>query len=208
MTNEELVELYQQGVTEALNSIIEQNQGIIFKFVNRFNLEGTSSVDKEDLYQQGVLGLINAAKKYDFNNPKKAQFVTYAVHWIYASIYRFVENKNTNEELSLNAASGAEDDRALIDNVLCEENQYEIIEHKIYVRQLRKELESVMDNYLTLKEKDILKLRHGWNDNSPMSLKDISDLYNITTSWTRYIEQNAYKKIRKSPWGVKKRNIF
>lgn len=208
MNNEELVKLCQQGSKEALELVIKHNQGMVFKLVNKFNLEGTSSVDREDLYQQGILGLITAVNKYDFENPRKAQFITYAVHWIYASMYRFIKNKNTNEEISLNVKAKGEEEKELINIVVCEDNPYEAIEHSLYIKELRRELELVMDKYLTLKEKDILKLRHGWIDNKPMSLKDISSLYNITTSWTRYIEQNAYKKIRKSPWGTKNRKLL
>lgn len=50
MTNEELV-FYQQGDKQALDSLIEQNKGIIYKLVNRFYVEKTNSIDIDDLEQ-------------------------------------------------------------------------------------------------------------------------------------------------------------
>src|SRR3712207_7622501 len=93
MTNEELVYLYQQGDKQVLDSLIEQNKGIVYKLVNKFYVEGTNSIDKEDLEQEGIIGLIIAAGKYDLNNPKKAKFITYAIHWIYSKINRYIKQR-------------------------------------------------------------------------------------------------------------------
>ena len=56
MTNEELVELYQGGDKKALDLIIDQNKGMVYKLVNKFYTEDTSSIDKDDLEQEGFMG--------------------------------------------------------------------------------------------------------------------------------------------------------
>lgn len=49
-------------------------------------------VDRNDLYQAGVVGLINALKKYKKNG--KTKFSTYAYDYIYGEMYLLASNKN------------------------------------------------------------------------------------------------------------------
>ncbi|RXI49126.1 sigma-70 family RNA polymerase sigma factor [Clostridium tetani] len=202
MTNEELVYLYQNGDKQALESLIEQNKGIVYKLVNKFYIEGTNSIDKEDLEQEGFIGMITAANKYDFNNPKKANFITYAIHWIYAKISRYINQKNTNNEISVYTPTN-EEDTTLLDMLEDEKNQYEVIEDRLYHEQLRNELETVMRENNTLREREVLKLNYGW-DNEPMTMKEIGELFNVTGSMARQIKVKAMRKIRSTSWARKK----
>ena len=69
MSNEELVQLYQNGDNKALEELILANEGIIYKIANKY--EGINrELELDDLIQEGILGLIEAAKRYDFNNEK------------------------------------------------------------------------------------------------------------------------------------------
>lgn len=207
MTNEELVHLYQNGDEQALSTLIEQNTGIVYKLVNKFYIEGTNSIDKEDLEQEGFIGLIIAANKYDFNNPKKANFITYAIHWIYSKISRFINQKNTNNEISVYTPTN-EEDTTLLDMLKDEKNQYEVVEDRLYHEQLRNELETVMRENNTLREREVLKLNYGW-DNEPMTLKEIGELFNVTGSMARQIKAKAMRKLRNSKWGrAKAREIY
>ena len=113
MTNEELVKLYQLGDKQALEQLIEKNKGIVIKLVNKYYIDKTSSINREDLDQEGMIGLIIAANKYDLNNPKKASFITYAVFWVNQRLNRFVRQRNTNNEISLNKRIGEDEDTEL-----------------------------------------------------------------------------------------------
>ena len=208
MTNEELVVLYQQGDKRALNSLIEGNKGIIYKLVNKFYVEKTNSIDRDDLEQEAAIGLIIAAQKYDVNNERKAKFITYAIHWIYQRIQRFMEQKNTNNETSLNIYIGEDEENELIDTVKDIDYSYENVEERIYIHQLRQELEKVMKEYTTLQEREILKLRSGWDSNNTMSLSEVSELFNITIGRVRTIEDRAYRKLRRTKWGENKAKEF
>lgn len=97
MTNEELVQLYQDGNKKSLDELVEQNKGIVYKLANKFYTERSNSIDIEDLEQEGFTGLIIAAEKYDANNPKKAKFMTYAIYWIYQKICGFTLGHSTRE---------------------------------------------------------------------------------------------------------------
>ncbi|NFH34351.1 sigma-70 family RNA polymerase sigma factor [Clostridium sporogenes] len=205
MTNEQLIYLYQQGDRQALEKLIEQNKGIVYKLANKFYVEGTNSIDKEDLEQEGFIGLIVAAERYDFNNPNKAKFITYAIHWIYHKINRFINQKNTNGEISVYTPIN-EDDTTLLDTLEDDKNSYENIENKIYYEELRKELNEVINEYITLREREVLKLHYGWDNSQPMTLQEIGEVFNVASSRITKIKSKAIRKIRSSPWGRKRIN--
>lgn len=216
MGNEELVKLYQYGNKKALDKLIEQNKGMVFKIVNKFYTEDTNSVDKEDLEQEGFIGLIAAADKYDFNNPKKAQFITYAIHWVHQRIYNFVvghssreigNNKFYNNCTSLNTPIGIDEEIELMDTIEDNRNDYINIDEQIYLKQLRTDLEGVMAKCNSLKEREILQFRYGWYARQ-MTMNEIGDIYEITGERARQIHSIALRKLRQSVWARTNRNKF
>lgn len=201
MTNEELVYLYQQGDKRALDKLIDRNKGIVYKLANKFYVEKTNSIDKEDLEQEGFIGLMAAAKKYkkDIENP--AKFTTYAVYWVYSKISRYVNQKSTNEETSLNIPIGEDGENELLDTIEGVDYGFENVEERLYIQKLHEELEEVMQKYNTLQEREILKLRYGWNNVKPMKLREIGEVFNISHGCVRRVEAKAMRKIRNTPWG-------
>ncbi|WP_039657578.1 sigma-70 family RNA polymerase sigma factor [Clostridium tyrobutyricum] len=204
MSNEELVRLYQEGNKSALDELVENNKKIIYKLASKFYVKRINSIDITDLQQEGFIGLMTAAKKYDFNNPKKATFITYAVYWIYQKMQRFVKTKNTSDEVSLNTPASEEGGSELINYIEGVDYGFENVEDKLYNEQLHRELEEVMARYNTLMEREILKFRYGWNNYKCMSCGQIGEIYNVTGSRINNIEHTALGKIRRSPWGAEK----
>lgn len=206
MSNEELVQLYQNGDNKALEELILANEGIIYKIANKY--EGINrELELDDLIQEGILGLIEAAKRYDFNNEKKAKFITYAVYYIDRYIYRAVNGRSTKEKgnnefyhncSSLNVPVG-EEGTELGDLIEGVDYGFENIEEKLFLRNLRKELEELMITYNGLREREILKLYYGWNA-EPMTFTELSDLFNISNSRSRQIWDSALRKLRNSKW--------
>lgn len=69
-------------------SLVEANLGLVRKIAYEYSQK--SSADYEDLFQEGVIGLIRAAEKFD---PKMGNaFSTYAVYWIKQKMQRYVES--------------------------------------------------------------------------------------------------------------------
>lgn len=204
MSNEELVQLYQAGNKGALDKLVELNRGMVYKLANRFYTEETNSIDKEDLEQEGFMGLMAAANKYKFNIEKPCKFSTYAVYWIYHKMNRFIKGKNTNEETSLNIPTSGDGDMELMDCIEGVDYGFENVEDKLYNEQLHRELEEVMARYNTLREREILKFRHGWDNYKCMTCSQIGEIYNVTRSKINNIEHTALGKIRRSSWGAAK----
>ena len=146
-------------------------------------------MEKEDLEQEGFTRLIIAVEKYDINNEKKATFITYAISQIYSRIHRFLcgasskdlgNTKLNNSCISLNTPTDEEGEMELIDFIEGVDYSYENIEEKIYNEQLHLELEQVMNETLTLKEREAIKFSYGWNNIEPMTLKEIGDIFNVS----------------------------
>ena len=69
-------------MNEDLKELIINNQNLIYSIASKFK------GDKEDLFQAGCLGLIDAYQKYDSNYNTK--FTTYAYPFIMGEMYKYV----------------------------------------------------------------------------------------------------------------------
>jgi RNA polymerase sigma factor (sigma-70 family) len=216
MSNEELVQLYQNGDNKALEKLIQANTGIIKKIAIKYN--GINrELEFDDLFQNGVLGLIAAAKKYKFDIEKKAKFITYAVFYIDRYIHRSVNggsskeignNKLYSSCTSLNIPMGEEGEtRELGEFIEDIDYGFENIEEKLFLKNLRKELEDLMQTHNTLEQREILKFKYGWNSKH-MTLNEIAEMFNITGNKARLIESAALRKLRNSMWAKKNMREF
>ena len=211
MNNEELVQLYQNGDNKALEELIQANTGIIKKIAIKYN--GINrELEFDDLFQNGVLGLIAAAKKYKFDIEKKAKFITYAVFYIDRYIHRSVNggsskeignNKLYNSCTSLNIPIGEEGETRQLEDIIEDiDYGFENVEEKVYLQKLRADLEGAMIDFNKLEEREVLKFRYGWNT-PPMSLNEIGDIFNMTGNKVRNIECRALSKLRNNRWAIK-----
>jgi len=92
LTFEEELELSRQveaGSERARQRLIQANLRLVVKIAKAYSRYGTAFLD---LIQEGNLGLINAAGKFDYR--KNVRFSTYASWWIKQSIVRALVNKN------------------------------------------------------------------------------------------------------------------
>ncbi|ABR37096.1 sigma-70 family RNA polymerase sigma factor [Clostridium beijerinckii] len=212
MSNEELVLLYQQGNIKALESLIEANEGIVKKLANKFN--GINKmIEFDDLVQAGIIGLINAANKYNNELENKASFITYAFQYIKREIFSCVNgrsekeisnNKLYNSCVSLDVPIQEDNDIQLKDTIESIDYGFENVEEKIYIKQLREELEDAMLDNNTLKEREILQLCYGWNYQKIFTYKEVAETLNISINSIPQIEFNALRKLRNSTWGKEK----
>lgn len=94
---------------------------------------------------------------------------------------------------SLDLPVGDENESELGDFVPAEEAYS--VEQIVLNQALRREMESVLDT-LKPRERNILKLRFGWDDHRPRTLDEIGLEYHVTRERIRQIEAKALKKLR------------
>ena len=92
----ELAERIQKGDQKALNRLIEGNLKFVVKVAQGYQGCGLSLTD---LINEGNLGLIEAAKRFDPS--KNVKFISYAVWWIRQSILRALSEQGRTIRLPL-----------------------------------------------------------------------------------------------------------
>ncbi len=84
----ELARRSRDGDQEARNRLVEANMRLVVNVVRNYH---TTLIPFEDLVQEGAIGLMTAAERFD---PERGfRFSTYATHWIRQSISRALDNK-------------------------------------------------------------------------------------------------------------------
>jgi RNA polymerase sigma factor (sigma-70 family) len=86
--NQRLLLEYQQGNRDAAESLIATNKGLVWKWA-RYYLSPTGYPEADDLYAEGVTGLLYAAAR--FNPAFGCEFSTYASYWIRERITRAIQ---------------------------------------------------------------------------------------------------------------------
>lgn len=84
----QLAKRIEKGDTEAKDHLIEANLRLVISIAKPLRGRG---LEFEDLIQNGVIGLIRAAEKFDWRRGYK--FSTYATWWIKQGVHRGVENQ-------------------------------------------------------------------------------------------------------------------
>jgi|SRR5690625_530460 len=93
LTKEEEIELakrIEQGDSEARETLMLHNVGLVLKTAKRYN---SPSMDIQDFAQEGFIGLMEAIDKFDYR--KGFRFSTYAMWWIRQKISRSLEQSPT-----------------------------------------------------------------------------------------------------------------
>lgn len=91
LTNEEIVEKFQEGNQNALAALVDKNQGLVRSRASYFYRSHGNDLDLEDLVQSGMLGMIRAAEKFDLSLGYK--FTTYAYKWIDKAIRKAINKE-------------------------------------------------------------------------------------------------------------------
>ncbi len=83
----ELIQKAQEGDKNAIDTLVQDNIGLVWSSVGKFTNRG---IEPDDLFQIGAIGLIKCIKKFDTSFDVK--FSTYAVPMIIGEIKRFLRD--------------------------------------------------------------------------------------------------------------------
>lgn len=153
MTDEKLL----QEITEnqnniALDCLIERYKDIVGIKANKFFMIGS---EKEDMLQEGYIGLYKAVKSY--NTEKQNSFKTFAGLCIERQMITAVKNSNRqkhiplNSSISLNSGAYEEDDNTevmeILDTRKTGEDPLDIITKKEYFSFVKNSIESSLSDF-------------------------------------------------------------
>ncbi len=88
--NEMLAKAAQEGNEEAMEKLFQDNERLVWDMVYKYNRIRGNKLTEEDLFMEGVQGLMKAVKRFDYSRGWK--FSTYAEWWIRQAIYRAIQN--------------------------------------------------------------------------------------------------------------------
>ena len=207
----------QQYLFKNINSknrkkLIECNLKLVVFVAKRFFNRSYESLTPMDLIEAGNIGLIEAIEKFDYK--KGYRFSTYASYYIKKEIikeiynadrmirrpYYYEEKLTKNKENVDNILSLEED----ITNLLTEDSKplmYFIkddscdIYEDISYFELKEIINDIL-NTLTPRQKQVLLLRYGFDNNEFKNLEEVGKLIGISREGARKALVKAFKKIR------------
>ncbi len=138
----------------------------------------------EDIEQNGMLGLINAAKKFD--PLRGVKFSTFAHWWVFQSLSVLLRKLTTAGETFFKSAA---DDECLIEMA-----DPSTARSECKGRDIRGEVAGLLDG-LECRDAQVLRLRFGF-DCEPMTLGDIGEVLNVSRERVRQIEARALASLR------------
>lgn len=233
----------QAGDPEALRRLVESNLRFVVAFAKRFR---HSRVPLLDLINEGNIGLIQAASKFDPD--RNVKFITYAVWWIRQAILHALSEHGATFRLPQKQANllyrlersrqalGRELERSPNDLELADEldmspeevrlllssnqsllslnqpvdeegeaefgdllEQYVVpdTDEEVLRQSFEETLREVLSE-LSEKEREVLTLRFGLDDDEPRTLREIGEQLGISRERVRQIESQALAKLRRS----------
>src|SRR5207237_658226 len=136
---------------------------LVVSIAKRYQTQG---ITLGDLVQEGVLGLIRAAEKFDWR--KGFKFSTYATWWIRQAVQRGVANKARTIRIPVH-----------------------VVEREQKVARARRQAVSNLPD----RERDVIELRFGLVGDGPASLEAIGKQLGLTRERVRQIETEALRKL-------------
>ena len=187
----EWLDRYAKGDPEARNVLIERNLRLVAHIIKKYY---TQNGDQEDLISIGTIGLIKGISSFDPS--KGARLATYAARCIENEILMYFRGqKKLQGEVSL--SDSIESDKEgnalqLMDVVGVDDTMLEDIHDRDSALKLRQ----LVQECLTQRESEIIRLRYGLGGTVPLTQREVAVSFGISRSYVSRIEKRALEKLR------------
>lgn len=195
LTGEEesyLINKLEAGEGAVRTVLIERNLRLVVYIARKFENTG---VDIEDLISIGTIGLIKAVNSFDPG--KKIKLATYASRCIENEILMYLRRNNkTRLEVSFDEPLSIDWDgnELLFSDVLGTEND---LTYKSLEEEIDKKLLFLALQKLNKRERKIMELRYGLNNNTEKTQKEVADLLGISQSYISRLEKRIIFRLRR-----------
>src|SRR5215510_14032013 len=200
---------------EAITRLVEANLRFVVSYAKRYRGLGVSFLD---LIHEGNLGLIEAARRFDPS--RNVKFITYAVWWVRESLMHVLADQTRafsfppklfgalrrgpggGADVSLNEPvnRGGFGDRDGVSRELgdlLEQDGVPAVDEEMIHQSDLEELAAALRD-LDGKEREVVRLRFGLEDDQPRTLQEIGDRLHLSRERVRQIESRAKDKLRRS----------
>ncbi len=197
------IQQVQEGNEEAKKILIESNLRLVVSIAFLYLQRG---VDLEDLIQEGNIGLIKAASKFDAS--RNCRFSTYATPWIQGSIYRALSVNaslfhlpNNQKGVSVLPVDAPSQDLgpSYIELELLKEEKKDSMYHMVERKELLEIYKQILQ-MLPPRERDILIGRYPLDGSNQKTMEELGSSLHITRQRTAQLKEQALRKIRKSDY--------
>jgi RNA polymerase primary sigma factor len=187
----------------AVTRLVEANLRFVVSYAKRYRGLGVSFLD---LIHEGNLGLMEAARRFDPG--RNVKFITYAVWWVREAMMHaladqtrafsfppklFAALHSGHGDVSLNEPIGPSRE---FGDLLVQECTPAVDDEMIHRSDLDELAAALLD--LDGKEREVVRMRFGLEDDEPHTLQEIGDRLHLTRERVRQIESRAKDKLRRS----------
>tara|TARA_R110002012_G_scaffold3434_5_gene16004 strand:- start:747 stop:1427 length:681 start_codon:yes stop_codon:yes gene_type:complete len=210
----ELCKSAQQGCEKSMEKMVTHNLGLVSKLAKKMYYKN-EQFSYEDMFQEGVIGLMKAIRKFD---PKEGcRFSTYSYYWIYCFVSKFHTNhygrvrvpSHVKEKLrklektdikgfttlknslpyvvSMNSSIG---DSSTLEDLISDD----------YYRELDCEVEVVIDQMrkvLNEREYSVMCYRYGLDGKEQMTQRECGKVFGVSYAMIHLIEKKSLDKLRR-----------
>ncbi|GAB6274889.1 MAG: RNA polymerase sporulation sigma factor SigE [Peptococcaceae bacterium] len=187
-----LINKLEAGEGAVRTVLIERNLRLVVYIARKFENTG---VDVEDLISIGTIGLIKAVNSFD--PVKKIKLATYASRCIENEILMYLRRNNkTRLEVSFDEPLSVDWDgnELLFSDVLGTEND---LTYKSLEEEVDKKILFLALQKLNKRERKIMELRYGLNNNTEKTQKEVADLLGISQSYISRLEKRIIFRLRR-----------
>ena len=186
---------------KAKQELIIHNLRLVAHIAKKY---GNAQRDTDELISIGIIGLIKAILSYD--NEKSIRLATYASRCIENEILMSIRytkkfqhdislyepigtDRDGNEIVMLDVINSSSDMRTLLGNDFTDELDFSMQSQKMH---------SAVKNCLNERERIVILLRYGLNEDEPQTQQEIAAQLGISRSYVSRIEKKALKKLKAS----------
>lgn len=192
----EIMFLVNEKNENAEEILIKKYKNLINKYVEEYKVTGLQNgLEECDLYQEGLLGLINAIKTFD--QSKEASFYTYANICIKTKIQTAIRDSSSKKNIALNQSVSLDNltnsDSTNYYDIIC--NDKNDISDRLLKQEEQQQLFNEIEKRLTSFEKEVLKLKTNSYSNEEIATKLQKDKRSIENAINRI--RSKYKNIKK-----------
>jgi len=192
----------------ALTRLVESNLRFVVSYAKRYRGLGVSFLD---LIHEGNLGLIEAARRFD--PTRNVKLISYAVWWIREAMMHVLAEQTRafsfppklfsaiiagGEDVSLSEPVSNQRDEGSTRELgdLLAQDHAAVDDEMIHQADLDELAGALQD--LDGKEREVVRLRYGLEDDEEHTLQEIGDRLHLSRERVRQIESRAKDKLRRS----------